>query len=269
MLTIGLTGNIACGKSFIAQLFAVYGVRIIDSDIIAREVVLPHTPTLAQLVKALGKEIINADGSINRLYLRQLVFSQPDKLELLNSITHPAINKRTRELCALCAAGLPFPDTYQQIYEQQHAPQPNVTPSKLDTDKGALIINDSSSTEAQTAIHEPLDPQAVFTPEQLAHPPYIMLDIPLLFENHLENQFDRILVVEASPEAQLQRIIQRDHCSEELARSIMNKQLSPAFKHEHADDIINTDRTDIAEKRQHVLNLHRLYCQLATGSDAR
>lgn len=269
MLTIGLTGNIACGKSFIARLFAVYGVRIIDSDIIAREIVLPNTPTLTQLAEAFGKEIINANGSINRSYLRQLVFSQPDKLELLNNITHPAINKRTQELCKLCAAGLPFPATYQQIYEQQqHAMQANVTPSKFDSDQGFLIINDSNSMQAQIALHEPLDPEAVFTPKQRAHPPYIMVDIPLLFENHLEKQFDRILVVEASKEAQLQRIMQRDHCSEELARIIMNKQLSPDFKHEHADDIINTDRSNIAEKRQHVLNLHRLYCQLATSSDA-
>lgn len=273
MLRIGLTGSIACGKSFIARLFAVYGVRVIDSDLIAREVVLPQSPTLKALTSALGSEILTASGTLNRTYLRQLVFSDPQKLKTLNGIIHPAIRQRTEELCALCAQGQPLPPSYHQVCAQNRARHATARDHVLLEGReqavvygeDGVILNDSATPEAQVALHTPLDPSAVITEKLGVAPPYILIDIPLLFENHLEDMVDRILVVDAQPTTQLQRIMRRDHCSEEIARSIMAKQVSPEIRRAGADDLITTDRASIAEKRQHVLNLHRMYLNLASS----
>ena len=271
MLKIGLTGSIACGKSFIARLFAVYGVTIIDSDLISREIVLPHAPTLKALVAAFGEKILTPQGSLNRPLLRKLVFSDNSKLATLNSIMHPAIRARTEELCAICAQGQMLPSTYhlvcaqtraQRATERDHMLLSGLEQSVVYGTDG-VILNDARTVQAQMALQQPLEPSLVLHPQVGVAPPYIMLDIPLLLENHLEDMVDRILVVDAAEDTQVQRIVARDHCSEELARSIIAKQVPRAVRVAAADDIIVTDKADIAEKQKHVLNLHRKYLELA------
>lgn len=93
MLKVGLTGGIGCGKSTVCELFASLGASIIDTDELAREVVLPGTPALQQLVEHFGESFILEDGSLNRQQLRERVFSNPAERELLERITHPAIRK--------------------------------------------------------------------------------------------------------------------------------------------------------------------------------
>lgn len=275
MLKIGLTGSIACGKSFIARLFALYGVRIIDSDLIAREVVLPNSPVLAELVAAFGPEVLTAHGALNRPYLRQMVFADKDKLALLNGIMHPAIRRRTEELCELARLGKPVPASYSAVCAQNRAL--HAMPRDCAAEAGdsgviygadGVILSDANTPEAAIALREPLEPALVLKPELGVAPPYIILDIPLLFENHLESMVDRILVVDAEPSTQVQRIMRRDHCSEENARHIMSRQVSHEIRRAKADDLIATDRLNIAEKRQHVLNLHRKYLNLAHAHSA-
>ena len=253
MLKVGLTGNIACGKSFIGKLFSLYGVRIIDSDMIAREVVLPNSPTLNKIVEFFGREILLPDGSLNRAQLRAMVFADKNKLAKLNEIIHPAIHQRTLELCNQCAHGQPLDPNYINFCRQQEALK----------SQNSNQFSDVASDEGKIALCEPLDPKYVITPEQ--RPPYIILDIPLLFENHLEHMVDTILVVDAAIETQIFRIINRDHCTKEVAQNIIDKQLSRDYKLNHADDIIQTDILSIDEKRQHVLNLHIKY--LASSQD--
>ncbi len=289
MLKIGLTGSIACGKSFIAKLFAVYGVPIVDSDLIAREVVLPGSKTLNDIAAALGPEAIAADGTMNRSYVRQLVFTQPDKLKALNAIIHPAIRQRTLELCTMCAEGKDFPRSYNLVCAQTHALKAQgrdsafCASSASSTSSGSsmsgtsigtsivygsngVVLDDSRTTEAYEATHQPLDPTAVLKITVDSPAPYIIVDIPLLFENHLEDMVDRILVVDAELETQVARIMARDSSSRELALSIINKQVSRDYRISHGDDIIATDIASIAEKRQHVLHLHRKYLALASAS---
>ncbi|MFC8841229.1 dephospho-CoA kinase [Streptomyces griseoincarnatus] len=98
MLTVGLTGGIGAGKSEVSRLLVQRGAVLIDADRIAREVVEPGTPGLAAVVEAFGEEILAEDGSLDRPRLGALVFNDPDKLATLNSIVHPLVGARSREL---------------------------------------------------------------------------------------------------------------------------------------------------------------------------
>lgn len=91
MLKVGLTGGIASGKSHVSRTFAELGCTVYDSDQIARDVVAPETPGLQRLVAEFGKEILNADGSLDRAKLGALVFGDESKRQRLNQILHPLI----------------------------------------------------------------------------------------------------------------------------------------------------------------------------------
>lgn len=94
MLKIGLTGGIASGKSTVSAILKRLGAKIIDVDLIAREVVDKGCPCLQEIEKYFGRDILLEDGSLNRKKLRDIVFSDKEKLNLLNSITHSAIISR-------------------------------------------------------------------------------------------------------------------------------------------------------------------------------
>ncbi|MEF9903142.1 dephospho-CoA kinase [Streptomyces sp. P9-A2] len=98
MLTVGLTGGIGAGKSEVSRLLVECGAVLIDADRIAREVVAPGTPGLAAVVAAFGEEILTEDGSLDRPGLGAIVFADEEKLTLLNSIVHPLVGARSREL---------------------------------------------------------------------------------------------------------------------------------------------------------------------------
>lgn len=98
MLTVGLTGGIGAGKSEVSRLLVECDAVLIDADKIAREVVEPGTPGLAAVVDAFGEDILTPDGSLDRPKLGAIVFTDPEKLALLNSIVHPLVGARSREL---------------------------------------------------------------------------------------------------------------------------------------------------------------------------
>ena len=93
-LTIALTGGIASGKTFVSDLLAEHGAAIVDTDVVAREVVAKATPGLAAIVEHFGAAILNRDGSLDRAALRDIVFREPDERRVLESITHPLIRER-------------------------------------------------------------------------------------------------------------------------------------------------------------------------------
>ena len=90
-MILGVTGNIASGKSSVCRQLARRGALVVDADQLAREVVEPGGPVLEQLVAAFGEDILKADGSLDRQCLGDLVFSDPSARERLNAIIHPAI----------------------------------------------------------------------------------------------------------------------------------------------------------------------------------
>jgi len=91
LFRIGLTGGIASGKSTVADLFAARGVTVLDTDLIAREVVEPGQPALARVVEAFGPGVLGPDGRLDRPALRARVFADPAARQRLEGILHPAI----------------------------------------------------------------------------------------------------------------------------------------------------------------------------------
>ncbi len=95
-LRIGLTGGIASGKSTVAGMFAAHGVPIIDTDLIAREVVQPGQPALDDIRHEFGDHVIAEDDSLDRAEMRRIVFSDAEARKRLEAITHPRIGEATR-----------------------------------------------------------------------------------------------------------------------------------------------------------------------------
>ena len=102
MRTIGLTGNIAAGKSAVADRLRAHGLTVIDADALAREVVALGTPGLAAIVARWGTKVLAPDGTLDRAVLRRIVFANRDDREALEAITHPAIGEEyLRRLAAV------------------------------------------------------------------------------------------------------------------------------------------------------------------------
>jgi dephospho-CoA kinase len=97
MLVVGLTGGIAAGKSTATAFFQDRGVPVIDADEVARDVVAAGTPGLAAVVAAFGPHILQADGTLDRRRLREVVFADPAQRLRLEAILHPLINSRIRD----------------------------------------------------------------------------------------------------------------------------------------------------------------------------
>ena len=93
---VALTGGIASGKSLAAQRFAELGVTVIDSDLIAREIVEPGEPALDEIIARFGPGILQADGRLDRAALRHIVFADPAARRDLEAITHPRIRALMR-----------------------------------------------------------------------------------------------------------------------------------------------------------------------------
>ncbi|MGW1748431.1 dephospho-CoA kinase [Streptomyces sp. NPDC002092] len=176
MLTVGLTGGIGAGKSEVSRLLVECGAVLIDADRIAREVVAPGTPGLAAVVEAFGEEVLGTDGGLDRPKLGSIVFADPEKLALLNSIVHPLVGARSRELEAAAA-------------------------------EDAVVVH----------------------------------DVPLLAENGLAPLYDLVIVVDASPETQLDRLVRLRGMTEEDARARMAAQATRDKRREIADVVIDND----------------------------
>jgi len=96
---IGLTGGIASGKSALEKAFAKQGVVVADADLLAREVVAPGEPALAAVVERFGRDVLQADGQLDRAALRVRVFGDPGQRRALEAILHPAIRARLEAIC--------------------------------------------------------------------------------------------------------------------------------------------------------------------------
>jgi dephospho-CoA kinase len=94
MLKIGLTGGIASGKSSVSQLFSAFGIKIIDADLIAHQLVELGQSSLKKITQTFGEKILLNNGELDRLQLRQLVFSDPNAKQQLEAILHPKIRQQ-------------------------------------------------------------------------------------------------------------------------------------------------------------------------------
>ena len=101
---LGLTGGIASGKSAVSRQLVALGCRVIDADLLAREVVDPGAPALAAIVAEFGPDVVGADGRLDRKRLGALVFAEPARRKALEAITHPAIMARRQAILDAWAA---------------------------------------------------------------------------------------------------------------------------------------------------------------------
>lgn len=122
-MIVGLTGGIGSGKSAAADLFAAKGVELVDTDVLAREVVEPGTPALAAIAEHFGDEILGADGGLDRAKLRGIVFAQPAEKDWLEALLHPLISELLRSRLAS------FQGPYCLL----------VSPLLLETEQAALV----------------------------------------------------------------------------------------------------------------------------------
>lgn len=109
MLIVGLTGNIAAGKSAVAARLAAHGAPIIDADLLAREAVAPGSAALAAIAARFGPQMLAPDGSLDRAALRQVVFRDAGARDALNAIVHPEVARlRAAAVARLRESGAPL-----------------------------------------------------------------------------------------------------------------------------------------------------------------
>ncbi len=99
-----LTGGIAAGKSAVSEAFARLGAAVVDTDVIARELVQPGQPALAAIVHDFGSGVLDAGGALDRKRMRELIFTDPDSKQKLEGILHPAIGAEVKRRIAALEA---------------------------------------------------------------------------------------------------------------------------------------------------------------------
>jgi dephospho-CoA kinase len=196
MQVIGLTGNIASGKSAVAELLARRGARIVDADVLSREVVTPGSRALADIVKEWGPSVLNADGTLDRAKLRKIVFHDRSELDVLNEIVHPEVQRRRTE-------------------EIEAA-----------REKGEKVVVNV---------------------------------VPLLFERHLADDFDFIILVDAPREMRLERIVRDRGIEEAEAMDMIASQMPAELKRARADWVIE----NAGSRKELESEVDRLWNELA------
>jgi dephospho-CoA kinase len=197
-LRIALTGGIASGKTEASRRFAELGVPVIDTDLIARELVNPGQPALAEIANEFGDAVIGPDGGLDRTRLRAIVFSDAGRRRQLEHILHPRIRERA--------------------------------------------LSEADRLDAA----------------------YCILVIPLLVETAMDYPLDRILVIDAPTELQIERLRHRDSLSEADIAAILAAQTRRETRLKAADDVVVNAGT-IDELREKIDALHRRYLQLASS----
>lgn len=186
-LVLGLTGSIATGKSTAVEVFRKAGYPVVDSDLIAREVVEPGTSGLAAIVAYFGKNILNSDGTLNRKALGQLIFSDDQKRTALNQLLAPFLEER--------------------------------------------IVGDIQAAKKTSDL--------------------VIADIPLLYEQGYERHVDQVAVVYIPEKLQIERLMKRNHLTEDEALQRVKSQESIEMKKNKADVVFDNQGT-VAELEKQI-----------------
>jgi dephospho-CoA kinase len=184
---IGLTGGIGSGKSTVARMFGDLGVHWVDADVVAREVVEPGTPALAQIAEHFGDSILTGNGALDRAALRDIIFNNPGEREWLEGLLHPVIRQELgRQL---------RPDTYALPYVML------VSPLLLETDQHTM-------TERVVVVDVPVEVQVERT---------------MARDNNTLDQVKRIIAAQMPRQKRLSRaddVIQNDRPQQEVALQV-------------------------------------------------
>jgi dephospho-CoA kinase len=198
VFTVVLTGGIASGKTAVSDGFRRLGVPVIDTDVIARQLVEPGQPALALITEIFGPGILDSTGGLDRKKMRETIFSDRKKKAQLEQVLHPMIGEEVLKRL-----------------------------------------------------------------EQLSAP-YCILVVPLYAESGSYRWVDRVLLVDASEEQQIRRVMARDDISSEQAKAILVAQASRAERAALADDVIdNSGPLDVLEDK--IEALHKKYASLGSA----
>ena len=183
-MILGLTGGIASGKSTVSNIFKKYGIYIVDADKIAKELG-NRKDVIDEIGKKISKTVIDENGIVDRAKLKEIVFSDKSKLEILNKIYHPKIREEFKKI-------------------------------KLNSSKNDIII----------------------------------FDVPLLFETGMYTLCDKNILVYVNEDIQIERLIARDGITKELAKKIIDSQMSLDEKKSKSNILIeNNDSLEELEKK--------------------
>lgn len=127
------------------------------------------------------------------------------------------------------------------------------------------IFSDEQKHAQLEAILHPRILETIKQQTRCVDAPYVLIVIPLLFELHLQDQFDRILVIDSDETTQMMRVSERDNCDQQAVRQIMHKQIDRQTRLSHADDIIFNHGTVDALDQQ-IDHLHKKYMELSASS---
>lgn len=120
MILLGLTGNIATGKSTVARILAGHGAQVIDADELSREAVRPGTPVYQRIVEVFGCGVVAPDGTLDRQALGEIVFADPARMRLLESLVHPAVAALRAERLRTCRAPAAVLEAVKLVEAGQH-----------------------------------------------------------------------------------------------------------------------------------------------------
>lgn len=176
-MIVGLTGGIASGKSTVSNILKKFGIYIADADKIAKNLG-NREDVIKEIQEKIAKDILDDKNNIDRVKLKNIVFSDKTKLEVLNSIFHPKIKEELKKI-------------------------------KLNSSKNDIII----------------------------------FDVPLLFETDIYKICDKNILVYVDEEIQIQRLILRDKITRELAKKIIDSQMSLEEKKLKSDILIENNGT--------------------------
>lgn len=201
MLKVGLTGGIGSGKTTVSNLFASLGIPVIDTDVIAHDLVNNNHNVLVEISDTFGTDILTPDGDLDRKKLAQIVFNSKNNKQLLERMLHPKIETEVKH-------------QLQLLGSRQNPPD------------------------------------------------YAIVVVPLLIEAGYHGLIDRILVVIASEQQRVERILQRDNRSMNEIRAIISHQVDDNKRSSEADDIIENN-SNIRLLEGQVKNLHNKYMRLS------
>ncbi|CEG56835.1 dephospho-CoA kinase [Legionella fallonii] len=102
VFAVGLTGNIASGKTTAAKLFSSFGIQVINADQISKELTVKNTPAYKQIFEHYGSDVLLDNGELNRKRLREIIFSQPNERQWLENLLHPLIRTQIEYLVSSC-----------------------------------------------------------------------------------------------------------------------------------------------------------------------
>ena len=204
---IGLTGGIATGKSTVSELLTAYGFKVVDADVASRKAVKKGSKGLDQIREKFGQEAIDDNGEMNRKYVGELVFNNPEQRIELNKIVHPIVREIMEE-------------------EKNH------------------YLNEGYN---------------------------VIMDIPLLFENDLQDTVDEVWVVYTSESIQIERLMERNDLSQEDAKARVYSQISIDKKSRMADHVIDNlgDKLELKQNLQQLLEKEGYICLLYTSPSPR